>query len=148
MQTSVTQLHSASLRYAKVILSNRRIGEFHLHPSNRSSRDQGGSACKPRGQFPRLRPLRVLLVPHGRVAHWHAAHQTAQADGGRTGRHPVMDAQRPPRQPLERRSRSRAANQQALPGESQSILLFVRDPFGCQPPYSCSFCHQDLSKGC
>lgn len=69
-----------SLSLISAVLSNRRIRELHLHFSNRSSGDQGGSAGQPHGHVPGLGPLRVILVPHVWVAHRHAAYQTAQAD--------------------------------------------------------------------
>lgn len=68
------------LSVIQVLLSNRWIRELHLHLSDKSPRDGGGSAGQPHGQLPGRRPVCVLLVPHVRASHWHTAYQTAQTD--------------------------------------------------------------------
>lgn len=118
--------------------SHRWTREFHLHLSNRSSRDRGGSAGQPHGQLPGGRPVRVLLVPYVRVTHRCTAHQAAQTDRRRTGPHPAVDGQRSPRQPLAGRSRPCAAHQQTLSGKWKLTHLSVRLLFGHLPAARCS----------
>ena len=112
------------LSVIQVILSNRRIREFHLHLSDGSAR--GGSAGQPRRQLPGFRSVRVILVPHVRVAHRHIAYKTAQTDGWWTSWHPAVDGQWTPGQPLEGRSCPSAAHQQTLSGESKLTHLSLR----------------------
>lgn len=111
------------LSVKQVILSNRWIREFHLHLSDGSARVRGGSAGQPRRQLPGFGPVRVILVPHVRVAHRHTAHKTAQTDSWWTSWHPAVDGQWTPGQPLEGRSCPSATHQQTLPGKSKLTYL-------------------------